>query len=98
MQVEAWLQRAANSAPTVTALQTPDARLSHAELWQAARPGVGELAERGACPAGIACVFPARRRRGSGGPAPHRRRAYADRCGGERARRGAVAHLPGRPV
>jgi O-succinylbenzoic acid--CoA ligase len=50
MQVEAWLQRAANSAPTVTALQTPDARLSYAELWQAARLGVGELADRGACP------------------------------------------------
>jgi O-succinylbenzoic acid--CoA ligase len=50
MQVEAWLQRAARSAPTVTALQTPDARLSYAELWQAARLGVGELAERGACP------------------------------------------------
>jgi O-succinylbenzoic acid--CoA ligase len=50
MQVEAWLQRAALSAPTVTALQTPDARLSYAELACAARAGSRELAERGARP------------------------------------------------
>jgi O-succinylbenzoic acid--CoA ligase len=50
MIVEGWLQRAANSVPNVTALQTPEARLSYAELWQAARLGVGELAQRGACP------------------------------------------------
>ncbi len=48
MQVEAWLQRAAGSAPTVTALQTPEARVSYAELAQAARAGAAELAERGA--------------------------------------------------
>ncbi len=48
MQVEAWLQRAARSAPTLTAIQTPDARLSYAELWSAARSGAGELSRRGA--------------------------------------------------
>jgi O-succinylbenzoic acid--CoA ligase len=47
MQVEAWLQRAACSAPTLTAIQTPDARLSYGELWSAARAGAAELAERG---------------------------------------------------
>jgi O-succinylbenzoic acid--CoA ligase len=50
MQVEAWLQRAACSAPTHTALQTSDTRLSYAELWCAACAGAAELAERGACP------------------------------------------------
>lgn len=50
MQVEAWLQRAALAAPTVTALQTPDAQLSYAELARAARAGACELAERGARP------------------------------------------------
>lgn len=50
MQVEAWLQRAALAAPTVTALQTPDAQLSYAELACAARAGACELAERGAGP------------------------------------------------
>ncbi|MGC2375532.1 MAG: AMP-binding protein, partial [Solirubrobacteraceae bacterium] len=48
MQVEAWLQRAANSAPDLTALQTAQERLSYAELWQAARLGAAELAARGA--------------------------------------------------
>jgi o-succinylbenzoate---CoA ligase len=48
MQVEAWLRRAALTAPDVTALQTPDARLSYAELWRAARLAAAELAERGA--------------------------------------------------
>jgi o-succinylbenzoate---CoA ligase len=47
MQVEAWLQRAACSAPMLTALHTPDARLSYAELLRAARSGAGELCERG---------------------------------------------------
>jgi O-succinylbenzoic acid--CoA ligase len=47
MQVEAWLQRAACSAPTLTAIQTQDARLSYGELWSAARAGAAELAERG---------------------------------------------------
>ncbi len=48
MQVEAWLRRAALTAPDVTALQAPDARLSYAELWRAASLGAGELVERGA--------------------------------------------------
>jgi o-succinylbenzoate---CoA ligase len=48
MQVEAWLRRAAETAPDVTALQAPDARLSYAELWVAASRAAGELAERGA--------------------------------------------------
>jgi O-succinylbenzoic acid--CoA ligase len=48
MQVEAWLQRAARSAPTLTALATPDAQMSYAELLGAARSGAEELAERGA--------------------------------------------------
>jgi O-succinylbenzoic acid--CoA ligase len=48
MQVEAWLQRAAGSAPTLTALQTPEARLSYAELHEAACGGAVELAGRGA--------------------------------------------------
>ncbi len=47
MQVEAWLQRAAGLAPTLTALATPDARMSYAELLHAARAGAGELADRG---------------------------------------------------
>jgi o-succinylbenzoate---CoA ligase len=47
MQVEAWLQRAACSAPKLTAIQTPDARLSYGELWSAACGGAAELLERG---------------------------------------------------
>src|ERR1700728_629705 len=50
MQVEAWLRRAAISAPTLTALQTPDACVSYAELWHLARAGAGELSERGVRP------------------------------------------------
>jgi O-succinylbenzoic acid--CoA ligase len=50
MQVEAWLQRAACSAPTHTAIHTPDARLSYAELWSTARAGAAELVERGVRP------------------------------------------------
>ncbi|HEX4837780.1 MAG TPA: AMP-binding protein [Solirubrobacteraceae bacterium] len=50
MQVEGWLRRAARSAPTVTALQTPDARLSYAELWRRACASASELAQRGARP------------------------------------------------
>ena len=48
MLVEAWLRRAARTAPTVTALQAPDARLSYAELERAACAGALELSERGA--------------------------------------------------
>jgi o-succinylbenzoate---CoA ligase len=47
MQVEAWLQRAARSAPTLTALATPDARMSYAELLRAACCGADELSDRG---------------------------------------------------
>jgi O-succinylbenzoic acid--CoA ligase len=47
MQVEAWLRRAARTAPTVTALQAPDAQLSYAELERAASAGALELRERG---------------------------------------------------
>jgi o-succinylbenzoate---CoA ligase len=50
MLVEAWLARAARTAPTVTALQAADTRLSYAELERAARAGALELAERGARP------------------------------------------------
>jgi O-succinylbenzoic acid--CoA ligase len=48
MLVEAWLRRAARMAPTVTALQTADARLSYDDLQRAARAGALQLAERGA--------------------------------------------------
>jgi O-succinylbenzoic acid--CoA ligase len=63
MQVEAWLRRAARTAPTLTALQTPDAQVSYAQLARAAHAGALELARRGvgpgervalALPAGIA--------------------------------------------
>ena len=47
MQVEAWLQRAAGSAPTQTALETPDARVSYRELARLAQAGACELRERG---------------------------------------------------
>jgi O-succinylbenzoic acid--CoA ligase len=50
MQVEAWLQRAAASAPSLTALQAPDARMSYAELWQTACAGACALSQRGARP------------------------------------------------
>ncbi len=48
MQVEAWLKRAARIAPTVTALQAPDAQLTYAELQRAAHAAALQLAERGA--------------------------------------------------
>jgi o-succinylbenzoate---CoA ligase len=47
MQVEAWLTRAARTAPTVIALQAPDAQLTYAELERAACAGAQELSERG---------------------------------------------------
>ncbi len=47
MQVEAWLRRAALTAPAVTALQAPDGQLTYRELERAARAGALELAERG---------------------------------------------------
>ena len=47
MQVEAWLQRAASSAPELIALQTPHAQVSYGELARAARAGADELRRRG---------------------------------------------------
>lgn len=63
MQVEAWLQRAARTAPALTALHTPNGQVSYAVLERLARLGAGELKECGvgrgervaiALPAGIA--------------------------------------------
>jgi o-succinylbenzoate---CoA ligase len=48
MQVEAWLRRAARTAPDVMALQTPEAEVSYAELWRLAGAGAVELVELGA--------------------------------------------------
>jgi O-succinylbenzoic acid--CoA ligase len=48
MQVEAWLQRAAQMAPTTTAIQTADAQVSYADLHAGARAGARELHRRGA--------------------------------------------------
>ena len=60
MQVEAWLQRAAGSAPTRTALETPQARVSYRELAQLAIAGASDLRERGVCPGDrVAIVLPA---------------------------------------
>jgi O-succinylbenzoic acid--CoA ligase len=50
MLVEAWLQRAAVSAPTRTALETPQTRVSYRELAQLAIAGASDLRERGVCP------------------------------------------------
>ena len=50
MQVEAWLQRAAGLAPTLTALATPGAQMSYAALLRSARAGADELAGRGVLP------------------------------------------------
>ncbi len=60
MLVEAWLQRAAASAPATTALQTPTGSLSYAELLARARAGAAELAARGARPGErVAIALPA---------------------------------------
>jgi o-succinylbenzoate---CoA ligase len=60
MQVEAWLQRAAGTAPTRTALETPQARLSYRELAQVAAAGARELCERGVRPGErVAIALPA---------------------------------------
>jgi O-succinylbenzoic acid--CoA ligase len=48
MVVEAWLQRAAASAPAALALETPAGSCTYAELLARARAGAGELAARGA--------------------------------------------------
>ncbi len=68
MIVEAWLQRAAASAPTAVAVETPAVSCSYAELFARAGAGARELAERGvrqservaiALPAGVdfACAL-----------------------------------------
>ena len=60
MQVEAWLARAARSTPAAVAVETPQAALTYAELWGAARRGAAELAERGAAPGErVAIALPA---------------------------------------
>jgi O-succinylbenzoic acid--CoA ligase len=61
MQVEAWLARAARTAPATVAVQTPQAQLSYGELWEAARHGAAALRERGAAPGEqVAIALPAR--------------------------------------
>lgn len=60
MLVEAWLQRAAVSVPTRTALETPQARVSYRELAQLAIAGASDLRERGVCPGErVAIALPA---------------------------------------
>jgi o-succinylbenzoate---CoA ligase len=60
MVVDAWLQRAAESAPTVTAVQTPQESCSYARLLARARAGAAELAARGARPGErVAIALPA---------------------------------------
>ena len=60
MLVEAWLQRAAVSAPTRTALETPHARVSYRELAQLAIAGAMDLRERGVRPGEhVAIALPA---------------------------------------
>jgi o-succinylbenzoate---CoA ligase len=48
MIVEAWLARAAASAPAAIALETPQESCSYAQLHERARAGAAELAARGA--------------------------------------------------
>lgn len=48
MQVEAWLLRAARTAPDTVAIETRQGRLTYAELWEAARLAAAELSGRGA--------------------------------------------------
>ncbi len=60
MRVEAWLQRAAVSAPTLTALETPQVRVSYRELTQLAIAGASDLRERGVRPGErVAIALPA---------------------------------------
>jgi o-succinylbenzoate---CoA ligase len=47
MIVEAWLQRAAASAPSAIAVETPAGRCSYAELLERAHAGASVLARRG---------------------------------------------------
>jgi O-succinylbenzoic acid--CoA ligase len=50
MQVQAWLERAAAMAPSATAIEAPDGKLSYLELLGAARAGSLALRERGVRP------------------------------------------------
>ncbi len=60
MLVEAWLARAAASAPAATALRTPTGSCSYAELLSRARVGVAELEMRGVRPGDrVAIALPA---------------------------------------
>ncbi len=60
MVVEAWLERAAASAPAATALETPRGSCSYAQLLARARAGASELAARGARPGErVAIALPA---------------------------------------
>jgi o-succinylbenzoate---CoA ligase len=60
MVVDAWLERAALSAPLAVAVQTPLEICSYGELLSRARAGAGELAARGARPGErVAIALPA---------------------------------------
>ncbi len=60
MIVEAWLQRAAASAPTAIAVEAPRVACSYAQLHERARAGAGELVARGAGPGErVALALPA---------------------------------------
>jgi O-succinylbenzoic acid--CoA ligase len=60
MVVEAWLERAARTAPSAIAVETPVAVCSYAELLERARNGASELAARGAAPGErVAIALPA---------------------------------------
>ena len=59
MVVEAWLQRAAASDPSRSALETPRGGCSYGELWSRAQAGAAELSARGACAGGrVAIALP----------------------------------------
>ncbi len=60
MVVDAWLQRAASSAPSALAVRTPLESCSYGELLGRAQAGAGELAARGARPGErVAIALPA---------------------------------------
>jgi o-succinylbenzoate---CoA ligase len=59
MVVEGWLERAAAAAPELVAVEIPHGSLSYARLFERARGGAGELAERGVVPgARVAIALP----------------------------------------
>jgi O-succinylbenzoic acid--CoA ligase len=60
MVLEAWLQRAATSAPAAIAVETPRGACTYARLHECARAGAVELSARGALPgARVAIALPA---------------------------------------